>query len=208
MMKHDKKILASIDFSINSTSMLVFDGSYHWYHFGREKTSYFDLGTKNFTRSLLPKRVKGEDYCKTERMKIIDARQVCQNIVKVMSDRRVTHIAFEGHSFNSKGNSLLELVSYQFLLRNMIITYLVIDETNMFFYPPITVKSFAGGAKFKKKDMLDAFIKTNDDALFENEVHRIISSSLDSVLKGEDVVKPVDDVIDSYWILKKLQQDV
>jgi hypothetical protein len=208
MMRHDKKILASIDFSINSTSMLVFDGSYHWYHFGREKTSYFDLGTKSFTRSLLPKRVKGEDYCKTERMKIIDARQVCQNIVKVMSDRRVTHVAFEGHSFNSKGNSLLELVSYQFLLRNMIITYLVIDETNMFFYPPITVKSFAGGAKFKKKDMLDAFIKTNDDALVENEVHRIIRSSLDSVLKGEDVVKPVDDVIDSYWILKKLQQDV
>jgi hypothetical protein len=204
----NKKILASIDFSINSTSMLIYDESYHWYHFGREKTSYFDLGKNSFTRLLLPKRIKGDDYCKTERLKVVDARQLCQNIVRVMSEKKVTHVAFEGHSFNSKGNSLLELVSYQFLLRNMITTYLEIDELNMFFYSPITIKSFAGGARFKKKDMLDSFIKNDDKILTENEVHKIIKSSYDMVLKGDNVVKPVDDVIDSYWILKKLQQDV
>lgn len=204
-----EKVLASIDFSINSTSMLVSSGSsYHWYHFGREKTSYFDLGITNFTRSALPRRKKGDDYCGTERMKILDAKELCQNVIKIMADRGVTHVAFEGHSFNSKGNSLLELVSYQFLLRNLVNTFLSIDESRMFFYSPITVKSFAGGAKFKKKDMLDAFIKSDDPILVENEVYKIVSSSVDKILKGEDVIKPVDDIIDSYWIMKKLEQDV
>jgi hypothetical protein len=78
----------------------------------------------------------------------------------------------------------------------------------MFFYPPITVKSFAGGAKFKKKDMLMRFLDVEDPNLKDNPVFVRISSSPDKVIKGEEVVKPVDDLVDSYWILKKLQQDV
>ena len=207
-METHKKILASIDFSINSTSVMVSNGSYTWYHFGREKTSYFDLGETSFTKFRLPKRVKGDDYCQTERMKITDAMELCHSIANVLKDSCVTHVAFEGHSFNSKGNSLLELVSYQFLLRSLLANYLSLDVSNLFFYPPTSVKSFAGGARFKKKDMLDAFIATDDALLRETDVYKRIATSLDVVLKGDEVVKPVDDVVDSYWIMKKLEQDV
>jgi hypothetical protein len=201
--------IASIDFSINSTcvGILSSDG-YSWYHFGREKTSYFDLGTDRFTRILFPKRTKGEDYCSTERQKLWDSHTLCSSILDVLKEAKVSAVAFEGHSFNSKGNSLLELVAYQFLLRNMIKNSLNMPTEMMFFYPPITVKSFAGGAKFKKKDMLMRFLDVEDPNLKDNPVFVRISSSPDKVIKGEEVVKPVDDLVDSYWILKKLQQDV
>lgn len=203
------KPIASIDFSINSTCITVLsEDGYHWHHFGREKTSYFDLGSDGFTRHLFPKRVKGEDYCSTERAKLIDAEVFCSAIVDVLKDNGISSVAFEGHSFNSKGNSLLELVSYQFLLRNMLKAGLSIPPESMFFYPPITVKAFAGGAKFKKKDMLERFIEVQDPMLHKNPVFIRIKDSMDKVLKGEDVVKPVDDLVDSYWIVKKLQQDV
>lgn len=203
------KPIASIDFSINSTCITILsDAGYEWHHFGREKTSYFDLGQSAFTRHLFPKRVKGEDYCSTERAKLMDAEVFCLGIVDMLSKHSISSVAFEGHSFNSKGNSLLELVSYQFLLRNMLKKHLELSADDLFFYPPITVKAFAGGAKFKKKDMLEKFVSSDDPMLQDNPVFLAIKSSMDKVLKGEDVVKPVDDLVDSYWIVKKLQQDV
>lgn len=201
--------ISSIDFSINSTCVgILSDEGYSWYHFGREKTSYFDLGEDCFTRMIFPKRTKGEDYCSTERQKLHDSSELCSSILGVLKQNHVTAVAFEGHSFNSKGNSLLELVAYQFLLRNMIKNSLGISTERMFFYSPITVKSFAGGAKFKKKDMLMKFLETDDILLKENPVFSKISSGIERVIKGEEIVKPVDDLVDSYWILKKLQQDV
>lgn len=201
--------IASIDFSINSTCITVFsDSGYHWHHFGRVKTTYLDLSSDSFTKHLFPKREKGPDYCATERAKMLDAEEFCSSIVHVLSTSGVGAVAFEGHSFNSKGNSLLELVSYQFLLRNMIKTRVLDDVSKIFFYSPITVKAFAGGAKFKKKDMLNAFISSDDPILKDNPTFIRIQESMPSILKGEDVAKPVDDLVDSYWIVKKLEQDV
>jgi hypothetical protein len=202
-------MFASIDFSINSTCVAILsDGGYHWHHFGREKTTYFDLDLDGFTRHVFPKRTKGDDYCSTERNKLVDADHFCSSILNVLIENGVKKIAFEGHSFNSKGNSLLELVSYQFLLRSMINKTLGIGVENIYFYPPITVKSFAGGAKFKKKDMLERFIQSDDPLLQNNQVFMRIKNSMDLIIKKEEVVKPVDDLVDSYWILKKLQHDV
>lgn len=201
--------IASIDFSINSTCITILtDSGYQWHHFGREKTSYFNLETDTFKRYLFPKRKKGDDYCSTERAKLIDAEEFCTGIVDVLSSNDVKSVAFEGHSFNSKGNSLLELVSYQFLLRSMLKNRLSLHVDSIFFYPPITVKAFAGGAKFKKKDMLERFVSSEDPLLQNNPTFIKIRESMDKVLKGEEVVKPIDDLVDSYWIVKKLQQDV
>lgn len=203
------KNLAAIDFSINSTCVALLSPSgYHWHHFGREKMKYFDLGMDGFTQHLLPKRTKGSDYCETERGKLEDASVFCSSIMDVLKASSIEAVAFEAHSFNSKGNSLLELVSYQFLLRTMLRDLLGSRTDSMFFYPPITVKAFAGGAKFKKKDMLERFISSDDEILLRSPVFSRIKGSMEDVLKGEDVAKPVDDLVDSYWILKKLQQDV
>jgi len=203
------KSIAAIDFSINSACVaLASSEGYHWHHFGREKTKYFDLGQEGFTQHLFPKRTKGDDYCRTERGKLDDALIVCSSIADVLRQSSVEAVAFEAHSFNSKGNSLLELVSYQFLLRTMVREVLQGKTDSMFFYSPITVKAFAGGAKFKKKEMLERFLLTDDEVLASNPVLLKIQGSMQEVLKGEDVAKPVDDLVDSYWILKKLQQDV
>lgn len=201
--------LAGIDFSINSACVCISNEStYIWSHFGREKTKYFPFNNENFKQFLTPKRITGKAYCDNERMKIHDAKVLCSKIIDFLKTQGITHIAFEGHSFNSKGNSLLELVAYQFLLRDMCIRELGIPIDNMFFYPPITVKAFAGGAKYKKKDLLEVFVKTQSELLQNNEIYKTISSNLDIIIKGEDVVKPVDDMIDSFWIVKKLETDV
>ena len=137
-----------------------------------------------------------------------DARIFCSTISNVLMENEVSAVAFEGHSFNSKGNSLLELVSYQFLLRNLISSLSNMSIDRMFFYSPTTIKAFAGGARFKKKDMLERFVESKDERLKESKVFQRISKSLETIIKGEDVAKPVDDLVDSYWILKKLEQDV
>jgi hypothetical protein len=201
--------IASIDFSINSTCVTILsDQGYHWHHFGRERTKYIDLGSDGFTRHIFPKRERGEDYCLSERAKLNDAEKFCSSISSIISTNNVSAVAFEGHSFNSKGNSLLELVSYQFLLRSMLISVAEIPLSRMFFYSPITVKAFAGGARFKKVDMLNSFLSSDDPVLKKSHVFSLISNQMDLVLRGEDVSKPVDDLVDSYWIVKKLQQDV
>jgi hypothetical protein len=202
-------VLAGIDFSINSASVCIFsDGEYSWLHFGREASKYFWLGNKNFQQWVLPKRESHKNYCSNERMKMDDAKHLCSNIYLEISKRGVTHVAFEGHSFGSKGNSLLELVSYQFLLRYMLVENKSIELNNMYFYSPMTIKAFAGSGKFNKVQLLEKFIELDDLSVKKNDVHVRISSSIDEVLKKDKVVKPVDDVIDSFWILKKLQSDV
>jgi hypothetical protein len=141
-------------------------------------------------------------------MKVLDAQQLCSSITSILKDMNVRAVAFEGHSFNSKGNSLMELVSYQFLLRNMLVNELSIDIDRFFFYSPVTIKSFAGGARFKKIDMLNVFLSSTDRVLIENQTFVKMKLQKDLLIKGENVVKPIDDLVDSYWILKKLQQDV
>jgi len=200
--------IASIDFSINSTCVcILLDGNYTWHHFSREGMKHFDLGEKGFVSHVLPKRVQGSNYCSSERMKIIDAQILCSSITEVLKKNHITAIALEGHSFNSKGNSLLELASYQFLLRNMIIKE-ILEPERMFFYSPVTIKSFAGGARFKKPDMLNAFLSSEDQQLEKNPIYIKMKSQLENLIKKENVVKPIDDLVDSYWILKKLQTDV
>lgn len=202
-------ILAGIDFSINSTSVCIWDGKeYSWFHFGRDKGSYLKFKSDSYNQILFPQRKKGEDYCQTERMKIHDADTLCKSIIEVLQKNGVERVAFEGHSFNSKGNSLLELVSYQFLLRNMINMTMKISLENMHFYSPISVKSFAGGAKFKKKDLLEKFILCDDLNLSKNSLYLEIVELGDLCLKKDEVIKPLDDIVDSYWIVKKLSQDV
>ena len=203
------KNIASIDFSINSTCMCVFSGDgYSWHHFSRDGMKYFDIGSKFFKTQTFSKRESKSDYCSTERMKVVDAQTLCSSIVKTLEKNRVDAIAFEGHSFNSKGNSLLELVSYQFLLRNMIIRDLNFSPNALFFYSPVTVKAFAGGARYKKTDMLNAFLECDDELLQKNPVYIKLKTQSDQLIKKDNVIKPIDDLVDSYWIVKKLQQDV
>ena len=202
-------ILAGIDFSINSTSICIRnEAGYSWHHFGREKTSYLNLQSNQFNQYLFIPRKKGDDYCKTERMKIEDANTLCKKIIEVLKENKVDRIAFEGHSFNSKGNSLLELVSYQFLLRNMIHFSMNVALDQMYFYSPTSVKSFAGGARFKKKELLEKFRESDDEILKNNSLYLEICNLGEFCFKRDDVVKPIDDLVDSYWIVKKLSEDV
>lgn len=202
-------ILSGIDFSINSAAICIYDGSsYSWLHFGREGTKYHWLGNRNFNQIITPKRSLVKNYCSNERVKMRDAIDLCYSITNELAKRNVTHLAFEGHSFGSKGNSLLELVSYQFLLRFMILESHILDINNMFFYSPMTIKAFAGSGKFNKVQLLEKFMELEDVTLRNSQVYDSIVTNIGEVLKKDKIVKPVDDVVDSFWILKKLQSDV
>jgi len=202
-------ILAGIDFSINSTSLCIDHGDhYTWHHFGRDKGGSHIFTDTVISQTLFPQRKKGDDYCNTERMKIDDSNNLCYSIIKILQENKIERVAFEGHSFNSKGNSLLELVAYQFLLRNMIHFSMGLSLDSMYFYSPITVKSFAGGAKFKKKDLLERFMECDDQVLRQSPLYNYLRALGDGCLKRDDVIKPIDDLVDSYWIVKKLKQDV
>lgn len=121
-------------------------------------------------------------------------------------------IIFEGFSFNSGGNRLAQISGYQYISR-----YLLIDEIstyeNLIVYAPQSVKATARAAKkgMGKNDMIQAFLEhdnkfpeleKNDfyrNLLFKPEMFKNIPTKRTKKIVFQ---KPIDDLIDAYWILQ------
>jgi hypothetical protein len=124
-------------------------------------------------------------------------------------DKKTNIISFEGFSFGSKANRLAQISGYQFILRYMLLQYFMCDECieNLYVFAPQTVKSIAGcaGRGQNKKDMITAFREEQLDHPFFNE---ILEHPETFQTKTGKYVKPIDDIVDSYFILKTLQSKV
>lgn len=224
--------LATVDYSINSPGITTFDeNGYHFFNFFHlEKTleDYIekskaenalllkdivglkDLTIQSFTRNAPAKEI----YTEKEVAKLEDAMGLAVLISNAVTDKlgKVDHCAFEGYAYGSMGNSLIDLAFGVSIVR---MDMYLLTNANLHIFAPTEIKKLAGKGNANKLYMYEAFLKNqlNDPHLEQSEFYQWIKNNENRVIKikkngDKEIVKPFDDVIDSYWILQKLKSEL
>jgi len=182
-------VICGIDFSMNSTGICkMHNGKYSFVNVYRNQIKK-NLPTINKLGITLIHN-ENDNSQQSELSKIQDAVHTVDLIFDNIRD--CEFVAIEGLAFGAKGSRLAEIAGYQYLLRQR----LLYADIPFAVYPPTTIKKFVGSGRFKKEDMYTAFL-TEDVKL----AHR-----LNKVKCG--LIKPIDDLIDAYFICKKLEFDL
>lgn len=201
--------LIGLDFSINKPAACVFhNGEYFFYGWPYDlKPQIFDTYINNGVN--LVKRTdnkdKGDNVSAKMRYEIENASYLSKLIRDTLQPylNINTYLAFEGLSYASSGDVVLQLGGYKYILMHELSSLVSLDK--MYTYSPITVKSVANCAKkgMKKADMINAFIQSNISSEFRNSLEK--NPELFQTKKSQAWVTHVDDLVDSYFVLKTLK---
>ena len=205
--------IVGIDFSLNSPGICIKEEDYYTF------ASFFNFEGRSFEDKRIPKRfnnhlelqniegaitvpysrvVKSKDYIEKERQKIEDAQSIASHITSFIwnwTGSSEIKICIEGFSYGSKGNSFIDMVGYNWLLRSEIVK--IFGSDSLHIYTPSLVKKTAGKGNANKEFMFESF-KSNvleDELLADNNFFKYTCSK-------EKLGKPLDDLIDSYFIVK------
>jgi hypothetical protein len=220
-----------VDFSIKSPALTARnkDGSLSFYSFPRRSVVKEDtiIALKNSgvevhvldDETPLPKRAT---IAERERSSLTDAIMLISSISEKVNTLRIQdhtgmivdydtplYVAIEGFSFGSTGNRLAQLSGYQWTLRFFLYSQNKMHPKNFFTYSPMTVKATAGKGNYKKEQMIEAFMNSNDEVLRNTTFWQSITQDPSQFqTKKGNWLKPIDDVIDSYWVLMTMENDV
>ena len=211
-------IYTGIDFSLNSPGTCTQDnkGKYTFITFFNYGNRIWDDGIRKIPKSFsvhkelmddktilgFPyyRHVQDKDFLRREREKLTDG----QNIADLISNILITlygtedhKIALEGFSYGSKGNSFIDIVQYNTFLRNEIVNSWGVE--NISIYQPSHVKKLAGKGNANKHYMVKAF---QDDVYNDKDLR---NTNLWKWIQDKDfsekIPKPIDDLVDAYFIL-------
>jgi Holliday junction resolvasome RuvABC endonuclease subunit len=126
-------------------------------------------------------------------LKILDAENIAKKIIKIINENEIKEIAIEGFSFNSTGRSLSDVYGYQYIFR-----YLLLKNNITFkLFSPATIKKIAGKGNFNKLQMVESFIKNENNYKNLNILKEIYIN-----YQSNKLIKPLDDIVDSFWVLQ------
>ena len=202
--------IIAIDFSINSTAICVqHNNKLDWYNI----VSNLNLERKPFIvhKELAESsdnvhiigyernKPKDLDYSDEQSFKISNADLHSDIIISALESHISgfgTIITFEGYSYGSKGNSFIDLIAYNTFLKTKIM--MECHNGIQVVAPKSVKKHFTGNGNAGKPMMVNSFRDRTDTILKNDPVHNYISS-LDF---GDNVPKPIDDLVDAFAILK------
>jgi hypothetical protein len=201
-------MILGIDFSIKSTAACLKSGDlYTFYTFARDTVIKEDTALALRASGVIvdtvadePALPKKASISQRENSSLLDARILIPAITKWFSDLKIKSFGIEGFSFASTGNRLAQISGYQWVLRWELSK---ISEGNMWIFSPMTVKATAGKGNYKKEQMIEAFIQSEDPILRSTGLWQALSTQprLFQTKRGA-WLKPIDDIVDSYWVLK------
>ena len=208
-------IKVGIDFSLTSPSVCIYKNDEYRF------ISFFNDSGKDWRKSksksykyhndlcgiidIIPytRRIDDVIYSNEQRTKMADALMIANLIIdklKMIIDDEVV-IGLEGFSYGSISSSTLDLAMYNSFLRMKLIENFGSDCLNII-SPTEGKKILFGKGNAKKEDMIQAFIdnRLNDDILTKNVFWQYCKDN------GVDFKqpKPIDDLVDSYAILKSI----
>jgi hypothetical protein len=210
--------LTGIDFSLNSPAACILDSeTYHFvsfFNYGREWQSPVLKAFKLHEELMDAGAIKGVPYCRgvaskrflqREREKMTDADRIAETLdLYLKENHAVTAFAIEGFSYGSKGNSFIDMIQYNSRLRQRLIDSYGIGSFHIF--QPSEVKKLAGKGNANKIYMFEAFRDNvlGDARLEENGLWKWCQG------KGfeKEIPKPIDDLVDSYFILGSLERSL
>lgn len=204
-----KKI--GIDFSLNSPALCINDG---------ERLSFvslFNCEGVEWNRTVKPIKkfechnsispfvelspyVRGNEgkleYIAEQRVKLGEASMLASLVMSHLPENDCV-VSLEGFSYNSSGSSYIDLVMYNSFLRKSLTERY--GPERIFIVSPAENKKFASGnGNANKEKMIEAFLanRSNDSMLAESGFYKYLkSSTLDY-----KHIKPIDDLVDAYWL--------
>lgn len=206
-------MILGIDFSLQSTAAtLKYGDQYSFYTFARNSVIKADvllsLKAAGVIVSLVPNEEplpKKATIAERERSSLDDASVLIQEITKWFTHQKLDAYAIEGFSFGSTGNRLAQISGYQWVLRWEFRN--IVQKTKDFWvFSPMTIKATAGKGNFKKEQMIEAFIQSDDPILQKTGLWKALKSNPELFqTKRGNWLKPIDDICDSFWVLRTLE---
>lgn len=196
-------IIVGIDMSKNSPGVCVREDdklSFLSFIRGAEtkrNTGHFStLRDKGVKIILNPRSTKIKDYSELELWKIEDASKLAKTIVENLPDE-VDLVGIEGFSYGSKGNSGLDIAGYAYCLREELFEKY---GKKLCVFSPSNVKKQAGKGNAGKPEIKKFFLESQEQSLVANPFWK-------SLYENEIVdEKPVDDLIDAYFVQECTRQ--
>jgi hypothetical protein len=213
----------TIDFSLNSPGICIFNDKQKKYHFiaylkknGSKKAIKLqeELGLlDDVTLVFQPDWDKDVDYSSVEFNKIMRYDIMSNDIINLITQNTFSedgyHIAFEGVSYGSKGgtNNIIDMASAASILKIKLLKHLKPEDIKT--VAPATIKKHAGKGNMNKRVLWDVFVenRTEEDFLEESKFW-VFSKNLEV---GKSVPKPFDDLVDALYLnslLRSLQANL
>jgi len=127
---------------------------------------------------------------------------------------RSIYVAFENYSYTKATDNLIQMCEMTAPVKQKIIGDLIsmINLENFYIVTAPTIKKFAGKGDYDKYDMFQAFLKEDIDDEFQKALKKNEDKFFKPrIKKGKpfnDMIAPVPDIIDSYFICKWLIKQV
>jgi len=209
-------IKIGIDYSLISPAICVFkDGEYSFisffddygkpwkeskaktFNYHRQLSEIMELNP--YTREIDKKDYRIEQRTKMQSAKMI-ANKIADRLKEIVGDEDVI-VGLEGFSYGSISSSTLDLALFNSFLRIKLLEDFG-EDCLVIISPTEGKKTLSGKGNAKKDDMIKAFIekRTNDP-----DIERCVfwkfckENELDY-----NNIKPIDDLVDSYGILKSI----
>jgi hypothetical protein len=156
-----------------------------------------------------PPLAKKASIAERERSSLMDAKMQVESVFLRVESHHMNEsvtVGIEGFSFASTGNRLAQISGYQWLLRYLYLTQGQMAPENFHVFSPMTVKATAGKGNFKKEEMIAAFLSSDDKRLTSNPFWLAMKNTPELFQnKKGGWEKPIDDIVDSYWVLRTLE---
>lgn len=191
-------MIIGIDFSINSTAVSINDnGNFTLFSFvpnfqsGKAAFKTHDAINEIVTIVSYNKAANTKDSLEDQRIKIRNANDLSNQIISHISPYldQVEFINIEGFSFGSKGNSFIDLITYNTFLK---VKLLQIVGDKIWVIPPKSIKKiYTNNGNASKCMMVNRFVE--DPSPLRDKI-----LDLGFIKEGEYTIpKPIDDIVDS-----------
>lgn len=212
-------VYATIDFSLNSPGICIFNSSTKQYHFisylkpgsgtKKEQKIQDDMGLlTEVTLVEQPDFSNNKAYSSAELAKInryIVTAETIISLIKEINPKETQYVfAFEGTSYGSNGgtNNMIDMAAGAAILKLKILENFkpMTIET----VAPSTIKKHAGKGNMNKAALWKVFLEnvTNDQNLVSTE---FFSFCVNEVGETSKIPKPFDDLVDAYFLNSYLQ---
>lgn len=209
-------IKIGIDYSLVSPAICIYkeneykfisffdDYGKDWKKSKSKKFQYHNLLSEIMELNPYTRHIDTSNYRVEQTTKMSSARMIADIIIKrlkeIVGDDEVI-IGLEGFSYGSISSSTLDLALYNSFLRIKLLEAFG-EDCLVIISPTEGKKTLYGKGNAKKDNMIDSFIanRLNDEELTKCEFWKFCKSN---ELDYKDI-KPIDDLVDSYGILKSI----
>lgn len=203
----------AIDFSLNSPGICIYNDKSKMYRFisylkpktgtKKDQSLQEELGfLKDVTIVKQPDFTNDQNYSGTELSKVKRYDRMADEIINLILQESFEGdsftIAFEGTSYGSKmgTNNMIDMAAGAAILKLKMLK--ILKPEDLLTVAPTTIKKFAGKGNMNKTQVFDAFVANSidDKSLLKSPFYSLIKD-LDC---GKKIPKPVDDLIDAFFL--------